>query len=178
MDLSIYSKSLEDYKNSILEVLDNAYSINTEHFYKPNLNNKAELSRMWGDEYSLKEPVKQFRQEGTKEYLEDKLSEIYESCEVVELNEPYQFKTKIKVNTSSSQEQIAKLSSYINKYKNVRSVCVKNEFSHQSDLKIYSGGAIRTIQKITLQPKLETNLKTDFNVPCVAHLRIQERITL
>lgn len=178
MDLSIYSKSLEDYKNSILEVLDKAYSINTEHFYKPNTNNKAELSRMWGDEYSLNEPIKQFKQEGTKEYLEDKLSEIYKDCKVIALNEPYQFKTKIKVNTSSSQEQIAKLSSYINKYKNVRSVCVKNEFFYQSDLKVYSGTAIRTIQKIRLQPKLETKLKADFKAPYIAHLRIQERITL
>lgn len=153
MDLSIYSKSLEDYKNSILEVLDKAYSINTEYFYKPNISNKTELSRMWGDEYSLSEPIKQFRQEGTKEYLEDKLSEIFSICKVTYTDKPYNFSIDLEAREKANKEQLAKLNNYIQKYKNTRSQCDKINIKQATELNIKLASFVCLGKTISVYPK-------------------------
>lgn len=158
MDLSIYSKSLEDYKNSILEVLDKAYSINTEHFYKPNINNKTELSRMWGDKYSLNEPIKQFSQEGTKEYLEDKLSEIFNICNVSNADEAYKFNIDLEVREKAKQEQLTKLNSYIQKYKNTRSQCSKINIKQATELNIKLASLTCLGKTISVYPKQPKNI--------------------
>ncbi|MBZ7982138.1 hypothetical protein AVBRAN12640_06260 [Campylobacter sp. RM12640] len=123
MDLSIYSKSLEDYKNSILEVLDNAYSINTEHFYKPNVKNTKVLSSQWGHYQELKTPLLLNQSEGTASYFKTMLRGVFADCKVVNLDKPYTFKAVVEISENTTSENILKLSEYINKYKNVRSVC-------------------------------------------------------
>lgn len=153
MDLSIYSKSLEDFKNSILEVLDKAYSISTEHFYKPNANNKIELTRMWGDEYNLNKPIEQFRQEGTKEYLEDKLSEIFSICNVSNADEAYRFNVDLEVREKANQEQLTRLNSYIQKYKNTRSQCGKINIKQATELNIKLASLTCLGKTISVYPK-------------------------
>lgn len=163
LDLSVIDNNPRTCDKRLLKHLAYQYDVDINNLSESEaralLSNAFLIHRYTGSAYAIKKA----------------LSAYDENLSVIE-HENFSFSVKLKLKNDTSKEKLENILKLINKYKNVRSIFTKLDTTYECDLKIYSGIAIRTIQKITLQPKLETKLKADFNTTCINHLRIQERI--
>lgn len=165
INLSVIDNNPKTCDTKLLKHLAYQYDIDINNLSESEarelLSNAFLIHRYAGSAYSIKKA----------------LSAYDENLSVIE-HENFSFSVKLKLSNETSKEKLENILKLINKYKNVRSVFTKLDTTYECNAKIYSGTAIRTIQKITLQPHLEKSLKADFNATYITHLRIQERIKI
>lgn len=165
LDLSVIDNNPKTCDKRLLKHLAYQYDVDINNLSESEarelLSNAFLIHRYAGSAYAIKKA----------------LSAYDKNLSVIE-HENFAFSVKLKLNNETSKEKLQNILKLINKYKNVRSVFTKLDTTYECGLNVCMGGAIRTIQKIKLQPKLETNLKAEFNAPCINHLRVQERIKI